>query len=437
MRFWIALALLLAACSPLVPGRSSTSATPQPTTGISQETAARLNPYPSGGTPAGWQSPSSPTAPDGPITLWIWVPPQLDPASHSAASARLRARLDEFSQRRPGVQVEVRTKAVDGAGGLLDSLATASAAAPATVPDLIALPREQLEPAGLKGLIQSYDDLSRLMDDSDWFAYAQDLARLQNSVYGLPFAGDALMLVHRTSNLPDSPKTWQDVLQLQTPQVFPAADPLALFSLAAYQAAGGAIRDNDGRPALEVITLTQVLTYYASASQVGVMPEWLTQIPDEDSAWRQYQDNRTDLVATWASLPLSAPETGNALAPLPSPDGNDYTLATGWVWALAARTGARQQLAVELAEFLVDKEFLASWTQPAGFLPVRPSTLDHWLGSDRPAIRRAATSAHLLPGADILSSLGSVLQTAVVQVLKHQTDPVSAAQAAAGGLTSP
>ncbi len=106
----------------------------------------------------------------------------------------LQARLDEFQRRNPRVSIETRVKAVSGPGGLLDSLTTASAAAPQALPDLVALPRDLLETAALKGLLLPLDNLTTALDDPDWYAYAASLARLQKNIYGLPFAGDALVL---------------------------------------------------------------------------------------------------------------------------------------------------------------------------------------------------------------------------------------------------
>jgi hypothetical protein len=82
----------------------------------------------------------------------------------------------------------VRIKALDGPGGLLDALSAANAAAPLALPDLILLPRPQLETAALKGLLTPFDGLSASLNNGDWYDYARDLAQLQDSTFGLPLA---------------------------------------------------------------------------------------------------------------------------------------------------------------------------------------------------------------------------------------------------------
>jgi ABC-type glycerol-3-phosphate transport system substrate-binding protein len=346
--------------------------------------------------------------------------------------------LDEFMRLNPGVRVDVRVKTASGPGGLLDMLTTSSAAAPLAQPDLVALPREALETAALKGLLHPYDNLTKAMDGSDWFGYAGELARLQDSIYGLPFAGDALLLAYRPDIVELPPSDWAATLNTTTPLVFPAADPLASFTMAQYQANGGEIRDEQGRPFLDVDTLTQVLAFYAQAEQGGVLPYWLTQYQSDEETWEAFQEDRAGQVITWSARYLEnlSPDTG--AAQIPTPDGEAFTLATGWVWALATPRAERQELSVALAEFLIDGEFLARWTEAAGYLPPRPSALRGWSNETaRESIQPIALSARLLPPADVLTSLGGPLGQAAVQVLKEQIDPLTAAQAAAGSLTGP
>ena len=104
---------------------------------------------------------------EAPKKLTVWVPPQFDPSANNPAAALLRSQLQEFSQQNGNIQVEVRVKAAAGPGGLLDALAATSTAAPSALPDLVALPRPDLEAAALKGLIYPFDGQSRLPDDPD------------------------------------------------------------------------------------------------------------------------------------------------------------------------------------------------------------------------------------------------------------------------------
>ncbi|RPH57050.1 MAG: hypothetical protein EHM81_12165, partial [Chloroflexi bacterium] len=106
--------------------------------------------------------------------------------------------------RRPGLQIEVRVKAESGPGNLLNSLSATRAAAPSILPDLVALSRADLEAATANGLLHSLDGLTTLPDDPDWYPYARQMAHIQNTTFGLPFAGDALVLVGYRYPLPSA-----------------------------------------------------------------------------------------------------------------------------------------------------------------------------------------------------------------------------------------
>jgi ABC-type glycerol-3-phosphate transport system substrate-binding protein len=381
---------------------------------------------------------TAPPTAAGPVRLRLWLPPQFDPAADTDAGRLLQKRLDEFRKRRPGIELDVRTKAVYGPGGLLDSLSAASAAAPQAVPDLIALPRDLLEAAALKGLLRPYNNLTKALDDPDWYDYARQLSSIQESIYGLPFAGDALALAHRPEIVPEPPTDWTVAPESNPTLFFPAADPQALFTLALYQSNDGAVLDDQGRPMIETIALADVLTYYLQAQSAGIMPEFLTQFQSDDQVWDAFQDHRTDMAVTWTSRILGSPAEDHALAPLPTADGRLETLAMGWVWALSARESREQQAAIELAEFLTDSAFLADWTEAAGLLPPRPSSLRGWDNNpQKPVLGEIAMSAKALPTADILSSLGGPLWQATMDVLNQQADPAAAALAASSSLTGP
>jgi multiple sugar transport system substrate-binding protein len=415
------LAIILTACS----GLAVSEPTPSPEVAATA-TATRL------------PTPVNTSTPEGPLTIEIWLPAEFDPNSGTPAGNILKARLDEFTQRRPDTQVEVRLKALDSPGGMLDSLTAASAAAPFAMPDLVALPRPLLEAAALKGLLRPFDELINPIEDSDWYNYARQMARLQNSTFGLPFAGDALMMVYRTTTILEPPRTLSDTLSSPGPLVFLAADPQALFTLTQYQASGGAVLDEQGRPWLEAAPLTEVLTYYQSAAASGLIPTNVTQYQSNDEVWEAFNAGNADLIVSWASQHLNNILANSAGTPLPTADGQNFTLATGWVWALASPVPEHQQGSVELAEFLSEGDFLARWTTALGYLPPRPSALANWnTATQRRLAAEIVTSAQLIPASDVLNSLSPLLQKATLDVLELQVDPATAAREAIAGVSEP
>lgn len=380
-----------------------------------------------------------PTAtPAGPGTLRLWLPPQFDPNSGDPAGNILQAQLDAFVDEHPDVRVEVRIKDLEGPGGMLDTLTTASAAAPLTLPDLVALPRPMLEAAALKGLLQPIDELSESINDPDWYDYARQLGRLQDSTFGLPFAGDAMVLVYRPETVSEPPSTFTAALETQGPLAFPAADPQALFTFALYQAAGGSLLDDQGRPFLDADTLTEVLTFYHDGATVELMPFWLTQYATDEQSWGAFSEYLAEMVITWTTRYLDGSANDTGVAHIPTSDGAHFTLADGWVWALVNQNTGHQELSVELAEHLTRSEFLSEWTSAIGYLPPRPSALAGWKPVRmRSLVDQVSSSAQLIPPSDVLTSLGPPLQDATIQVLKLENDPRIAADEAVESLSGP
>jgi ABC-type glycerol-3-phosphate transport system substrate-binding protein len=379
---------------------------------------------------------------DDPVTLKIWIPPQLDPSNGSPAGDLFLARLEEFSTRRSNVRIETRVKDVEGAGGIIETLSTAGAAAPLALPDLVALPNHSLGNAAIKGLLHPFDGLTNIMDDPDWYDFARQLSHVQNSTFGIPFAGDTLIMVYRPSILGDPPSDWASSLEASsessTSLSFPAGDPDSLVTLLLYQSRGGTILDDEDRPTLDSIQLTEVLTYYHQAQQSSLMPFWLTQYETDDQSWSAYEENQTEMVITWLSRYLQYPPADSAGAPIPTADGSPFTLANGWAWALASPDPDRQVISAQLAEFLTTGDFLSDWTAAGGYLPPRPSALSSWENAPmQTLLNRVAPSAVLIPSLDVLTTLSPIFQKATVDVLKEQADPATAAETAAGTLTSP
>jgi multiple sugar transport system substrate-binding protein len=383
-------------------------------------------------------TPAATSQPSGPLTINLWLPPEFDPETGTPAGDILKARLKEFTDRRNNTRVVVRIKAPEGPGGMLDSLTTANAAAPLAIPDLVALPRLELEAAALKGLLRPFDNLIEPVDDADWYPFARQMARLQNSTYGIPFAGDAQMMVYHPTTIPVPPRTLSDTLTSPGPLAFAAADPQALFTLAQYQASSGAILDEQERPWLEVAPLTEVLTYYQRAAAADLIPVWVTQLENDKQVWEAFNDGNAEMIVTWMSHHLNNLQDDSAGALMPTTNGQPFSLATGWVWALASPEPEHQAISVELAQWLSESDFLARWTSALSYLPPRPSALKNWQAAPQRALAgEIASNAQLIPTNDVLNSLSPLLEKATLDVLKRQTDATTAAQQAVDSLVSP
>ncbi len=378
------------------------------------------------------------TGRNGPRVLRLWVPPQFNPAADSSAAQLMQARLDEFLNRRPGLEIEVRVKPDSGAGGLLDSLVATEAAAPQVMPDLVALSHTDLESAALEGLLHPLDGLTLALDDPDWYPYANQMAHIQNTIFGLPFAGDGLVLIGYTDPLPGN---WDELKEATF--LFPAASPQALVSLALYLSAGGGLVNEQGRPMLDEAAMTEVLSFYAQAAEQGNLPASVTTFQDEATVWQAFKEQRASLVVAWTSRYLADSLSEAQFEPLPGliPVSGAATevnvvgsvsLARGYAWALAGSNLENQALAVELAEFLSASDFLTAWTEAGRILPTRPTVLAAWEDVRlRQELIQVAEEAQLVPGNDLTASIGPLFQTAIAAVLSGEKTPAEAAAEAA------
>ena len=311
------------------------------------------------------------------------------------------------------------------AESMVGSLSTTRAAAPSVMPDLVALSRADLESATAKGLLHPLDGLTTLPDDPDWYPYARQMAHIQNTTFGLPFAGDALALVGYGSPLPTD---WNELPE-ETLLIFPAADPRALFGLSFYLSLGGPLQDGQGRFVIDETIMSEVLSFYSPSSEVEFFPRSVLSYETDEQAWNAFREQRGNLVVSWTTRFLAEQQLALTLAPLPGLESDQYSLATGWSWALAGADLENQPLAVELAEFLSDSQFLGEWSQAAGYLPTRPTALASWDGArSKLGLAQTAESANLVPSQELLTAVGPLVVEATLAVINEELLPAEAAQ---------
>ncbi len=162
---------------------TATALTPQPTQGQASVTT----PEPQETTPAVNTATVQ-------TKLVMWVPPEFDPTKETQAAKLFSDRVASFQALHPEVLLEVRVKALEGRGGLLDSITTSSSAAPKGLPALVLLSSDDVENAALKELLLPLDGVYKNFADTDWLPYATGLARIEGTNYGVPIAGDALVM---------------------------------------------------------------------------------------------------------------------------------------------------------------------------------------------------------------------------------------------------
>ena len=357
-------------------------------------------------------------------TLIIWVPPQFDPGIENPAGELFLSRLDEFKSRRPQIEVQVRVKSTSGEYGMLESLELVSDAAPIIKPDLIALPRTIAEEAFRDGLLLPLESYPEGVEEEEMYAYARNLALVDEQIIGIPFAGDLMVLAYKNDSGEEPPPDWNAVLASGKPLAFSASDPRGLVTLANYQSMVLEDPADGDLVNLQEDALLELFKYYQSAQTANVMPYWLTQFETDQQAWQSYEDRQSTMVITWSSFVLNSETVNTSLAAIPTQDAKPFTYADGWVWCVIPSDQETELVAEELAGFLAEMEYLNSWNIESGYLPIYVSGLESW--SERTnfsALKQLLPSAVLLPGNAVLDDLGPPLRDAVTGILKDQELP--------------
>ena len=378
------------------------------------------------------------TATASPTILTVWVPPFLAPEPASEAGALLAERLEAFEASHPGLKVAVRTKETAGASGLLETLRAASVVAPASLPHLIALSPGELSAAAEGELIVRYPGALPAPGESEWYPFALDSASLEGVRYGVPSAAQTEVLVYETGGYARAPSDWSAIVGGPAPFLFPAADPLAAFTLAEYLAAGGQLALADGQPAIDPAALEQVLMFYGSAYSAGVLP--LTSRQYETSALTAdlFQQGRAASAVAPLETWMASPRAGAAAAALPTRDGNGVVLARTWSWTLVTNETDLQADAIALVEWLSEPDFLGPWTHALGSLPPNAAALETWpSGPAATLVNQLVHVAQPTPPRRISDVVGPALRKSVDAVLSGALTPQTAALQASTEVASP
>ena len=412
LRFFVHVGLILTAGCASIEQFLVTPTAPPPTS---------PTPAPDISTPDGTTSPdATPTIPSTtqPQILRIWLPSQFDPNDATGAASMLKQRLADFETEHPGLELDVRIKSDENESDIVNALSVTSKAAPSALPDLVALSRPALESASLQGLLHPIDGLSSTLDDPNWYSYARQLGHIQNTGYGLPFAGDTLILAYHSEV--ERINSWNDIVASENPLVFTAGDPKALVALSLYVSANGELVNAQGQPTLNAEVLTRVLTLISDGVLAGVFAPSLGNVVSDEQVLQAYLGERANMAIFWASH--YRPPEGQFTIPLPGLEATSFSLGTGWVWALAGSSVENQQLAADLADFLVADDFLRDWTTASGYLPTRPSSVD----TENTTMTAILESTQLIPSNDVLLVLGPIMQDAVNRVLAGEKPEVVA-----------
>lgn len=384
------------------------------------------------------QAPSSSVSQKARQGIQIWLPPQFDPNGDQPANQYLRERLQAFYEQFSNLPIEVRLKAEDGPGGMLEALLTASEAAPLALPDIVLLPRRLVTPLAQSGILLPLSGYTQLAEEQEWYPFARQLVTVENTSFGIPFVGDALLLAYPQSLANELPLEWNDWSVSRYTLGFAAADPQATVMLALYLQAGGAVRNAQGKPMLEETVLTEVLEKLSYAYRQGKLPAWVIQAEDDQMVSQALTEGKIDSGYLWGSNFLKNDFRNYRVAAGFLANKTSLTLANGWIWASTSPIPDQIGISFQLAAFLSEPEFMAAFTQAGGYLPTRADAYPYWQERDLTKdLDTVSQLAQAIPPSPLSDPLGIALRNAILAVIKDRVMPQQAAKDAIATLSKP
>ena len=358
-----------------------------------------------------------------PQKLVVWLPPQFDPFAETLPAGLLNQRLKAFEAEHPGVKIEVRIKG--GGTDIVNFLSVTNNAAPASMPDLIALSYDQMQDAASRGYLHPLDGLTDILQDPDWYVFARELSSVQNAAYGIPFAADALMIVYRPSLFELPPSTWDSIVNSGALLSFAASDPGQYLSLSLYLSVDGQLADEQGVFTLDENALTSVLSFYQNVYESGAFPLTIKEFQTDAQSLNNYRVGESSVAVVWASSDIGV--NSGAYTALLGLDDVPHSIGDGWVWALAGSNTGNQSLAVELASYLAESGYMSEWTYASGYLPTRPLALDAWEDDAvKDSIDDILLSAHPSPSPNAIAAFGPIMQGVLNRIFNGEQAEVVA-----------
>lgn len=371
--------------------------------------------------------------------LRIWLPPEIALSTEEGATI-LNAQLAAYRSNHPELDLIVEQKLVSGQSGILNYLRRGRSIAPTILPDLIAIPADQLDLALNEDLIFPIDGLIETSLLEDLYPAALALVLKENQVSGYPFAITHLNhLAYNGATVTTTvPTQWQQLSALPNRLVFAANSSTGgTLALQLYLEAGGTLTNEAGQVALQVPQLVTALQTLAQAKNSGLILDQSSNYTSLLDSWRLFQSGSADFVITTPEQFLQErnDEARYLVAAVPGLDRPLTPLVSGWVWAISTANPQQRDMAIDLLTTLIVSDQLGEWSYASNFLPSTQTALDTWPDSDAYiAFARAqlnlAEALPINPNGEVMTALNN----AVFDVLTQAQTPQQAAQAAVESL---
>lgn len=331
--------------------------------------------------------PISPSITETMTTLTIWMPVELWTASESGQATFL-SQIDTYRTTHPDLTIKVEPKSVTGQGSILSYLRTGRTVAPDILPDLVALPSDQLGTAFAEQLIVNLDSYLPPTLFEDVFPAGRALTEFEGQTIGYPIGlTRPLHLVYNTAVFTDTvPATWEAFIELpEQTFVFPAAGSAgATLLLELYLAAGGTLVNDAGQTSLQLAPLILALEQLKNGRDNNFILPNSSDTTTLEESWQLFQNGNASFAQTDSRNYLINRIENEPMGPAAIPGIEEHLtpLVSGWAWAISTTDSAKRPLAADLLSFLVDIPNLGEWSRQSNLLPARQEALFFWPEED-------------------------------------------------------
>lgn len=434
MRVWYGIflagmCLWLAACGANTPSPSVATATPVvPTLLTTVQTDERSTPSPAA---------TRAVTPDSsqPIALTLWVPEEFATGAE-LGGAVLEAQIAEFEATHPGIRLNYVLKAPYGKGGMVDWLGQVQELMPERLPDAAIVDTRELDQLQKLGLLHPLQRDLPAGAYWDLFPPAQDMARQTGQWNNQPLVLETEHLIYDARRIATPPLSWQGVLSETTRFAF-AADSTEAF-LFNYMQNGGSL-DPFKQPAHDTGVMQSILDFYRAVRGNGNLDASAAAMESAQEVMPLFVSGQAPVALVRARDYLVEREAlpDARAAAIPTRDGNEAALVSGWSYVILTDDPARHRAASEYLAWLIEPARLAEWTRAARVLPASSSAFAQASDDSEYAdlIWRLMNNALVAPSFAQQAPYAEAWHTAVPAVLNGQLAPDDAAFRAAQAIT--
>ena len=298
-----------------------------------------------------------------------------------------------------GVRVTIISKLPRGAGGMLNSLHITKPVAASVLPDIVALPYQDIPAAAQTDLLQPLETILPLALRDNHYPFAQQASMVNGAWMTVPFTVDFEHLAFQPAALSEPPVNWDIVLDSKSRYAFPAGGLETTWSdaiLVHYLS----VVPNSASPLRNQNALKTLLDFYEQAYKDNLIDDASLQAKGPEDTWPRALQGNTPLADTTSRLWLAQRDKITVLrsGPIPTHDSQARYVIHGWAYAVITADPNQQALAAQLINRLIAPETLSAWSQASHVLPARGEALSLWADDEyRAFVTEALEQGFLMP----------------------------------------